>query len=196
MKLKIDGSYVNGTDIGHPDGKNISHACCWGRFPRGFIAGNTLEERKHYARLMVAAPELYEAAIVQQECGLPSKVTMYDEDGCEGWLWQHPDGREWIFEYRDGDHPLNDQDGWGCNGLWAVNGGFILGGGQGWDGTYQGPTKANARLIAVAPKMYELIEYLSQSYDDSKSSHELASTLYDLRCMALRLLDKIEGGGE
>lgn len=61
MKLKIDGSYVNGTDIGHPDGKDISHACCWGRFPRGFIAGNTLEERKHYARLMVAAPEMYES---------------------------------------------------------------------------------------------------------------------------------------
>ena len=101
MKLKIDGSYVNGKDIGHPDGKDIFHAGCWGRFPRGFIAGNTLEEREHYARLMVAAPE-----------------------------------------------------------------------------------------------MYELIEYLSQSYDDSKSSHELASTLYDLRCMALRLLAKIEGGGE
>lgn len=48
------------------------------------------------ARLIAAAPDLLEAAIVQQECGLPSKVTMYDEDGCEGWLWQHPDGREWM----------------------------------------------------------------------------------------------------
>lgn len=45
----------------------------------------------------------------------------------------------WIFENRDGDHPLNDQDGWGCDGLWAVNGGFILGSGTGWDGAYQGP---------------------------------------------------------
>ena len=40
----------------------------------------------------------------------------------------------WVFEARDGDHPLNDQDGWGCDGLWAVNGGFILGAGPGWVG--------------------------------------------------------------
>ena len=48
------------------------------------------------ARLIAAAPDMYEAAKVQQECGLPSQVTMYDEDGCEGWLWSHPDGREWV----------------------------------------------------------------------------------------------------
>lgn len=54
------------------------------------------EEREANARLMAAAPDLLEAAIVQQECGLPSKVTMYDEDGCEGWIWRHPDGREWM----------------------------------------------------------------------------------------------------
>lgn len=55
-------------------------------------------------------------------------------------------------------------------------------------------TESNARLIAAAPEMYELIECLSQSYDYSKSSHDLASTLYDLRCMALRLMAKIKGG--
>lgn len=47
-------------------------------------------------RIRDAAPGLLEAAIVQQECGSPSRVTMYDEDGCEGWMWLHPDGREWI----------------------------------------------------------------------------------------------------
>ena len=96
MNLKIDGSYVNGTDIGHPDGQDIFYACCCGS-----IAGSTPEEREYYARLMVAAPE-----------------------------------------------------------------------------------------------MYELISDLSQAYDDNQSSHELASRLYDLRCRALRLLAKIEGGEE
>lgn len=57
-------------------------------------------------------------------------------------------------------------------------------------------TEANARLIAAATEMYELISDLSQAYDDNQSGHELASRLYDLRCRALRLLDKIEGGGE
>lgn len=56
--------------------------------------------------------------------------------------------------------------------------------------------EANARLIAAAPEMYDLISDLSQAYDDNQSSHELASRLYDLRCVALRLLDKIEGGGD
>lgn len=54
----------------------------------------------------------------------------------------------------------------------------------------------NARLIEAAPEMYELIEDLSRSYDNDQSGHELASRLYDLRCRALRLLAKIEGGEE
>lgn len=52
------------------------------------------------------------------------------------------------------------------------------------------------RINTALPEMLDLIQHLSQSYDDSKSSHELASTLYDLRCMALGLLAKIEGGGD
>ena len=56
--------------------------------------------------------------------------------------------------------------------------------------------KANGFLMAAAPEMYELISDLSQAYDDNQSGHELASRLYDLRCRALRLLDKIEGDGE
>jgi hypothetical protein len=48
--------------------------------------------------------------------------------------------------------------------------------------------------MIAAPEMFELISDLSQAYDDSQSGHELASRLYDLRCMALRLLAKIEGG--
>lgn len=56
--------------------------------------------------------------------------------------------------------------------------------------------EANGCLMAAAPEMYELISDLSQAYDDHQSGHELASRLYDLRCRALRLLDKIEGGRE
>lgn len=56
--------------------------------------------------------------------------------------------------------------------------------------------KREERRIAAAPDMYELISDLSQAYDDNQSSHELASRLYDLRCRALRLMAKIEGGGE
>jgi hypothetical protein len=52
-----------------------------------------------------------------------------------------------------------------------------------------------SQLAMAAPEMVELISDLSQAYDDSQSGHELASRLYDLRCMALRLLAKIEGGG-
>lgn len=47
------------------------------------------------ARLIAAAPELLEAAVVQHECGHPSPVSLYDEEGIEGWRWTHPDGREW-----------------------------------------------------------------------------------------------------
>lgn len=53
MKFKIDGSYVNGTDIGHPDGVDIFTACCC-----GFVAGDTSEKRDANARLVVAAPEM------------------------------------------------------------------------------------------------------------------------------------------
>lgn len=41
--------------------------------------------------------------------------------------------------------------------------------------------------------MLDLIDDLSKSYDHDKSSHELSSTLYDLRCRAIRLLAKING---
>ena len=56
--------------------------------------------------------------------------------------------------------------------------------------------KAFTRYLDHAPEMLELITDLSQAYDDSQSGHELASRLYDLRCVALRLLAKIEGGEE
>ena len=60
--------------------------------------------------IITAAPDLLEAAKVQQMCGKPLQVNVYDEDGCEGWIWSHPDGREWI-ELGDWDeqpplHPL------------------------------------------------------------------------------------------
>lgn len=60
----------------------------------------------------------------------------------------------------------------------------------------RGERAYQARLFVAVPEMYELIHDLSQAYDDNQSSHELASRLYDLRRVALRLLDKIEGGGD
>ena len=70
---------------------------------------------------------------------------------------QHTPG-PWVFENRNGDHPLNNQNGWGCDGLWAVNGGLILGAGPGWDGEYVAPDDANANLIAAAPDLLEALK--------------------------------------
>lgn len=56
--------------------------------------------------------------------------------------------------------------------------------------------QTRAYLLAAAPEMYELIESLSTAYDHDKSSHDLAATLYDLRCRALQLLAKIEEGAK
>ena len=47
------------------------------------------------AQLIAAAPDLYEAAVLQQECGLPVAELFYDEEAVEGWAWSHPDGRVW-----------------------------------------------------------------------------------------------------
>lgn len=70
MKFKIDGSYVNGTDIGHPDGVDIFTACCC-----GFVAGDTSEKRDANARLIVAAPEMYELL-----ANLAAVCDSWDED--------------------------------------------------------------------------------------------------------------------
>lgn len=29
-------------------------------------------------------------------CGEPETMSLYDEEGLEGWRWVHPDGREWT----------------------------------------------------------------------------------------------------
>lgn len=55
--------------------------------------------------------------------------------------------------------------------------------------------EANGRLIVAAPEMYQLIENVAAAYDHDKSSHDLAATLYELRCKALQLLEKLEEGG-
>lgn len=71
----------------------------------------------------------------------------------------------WVFEYRSGDHPLSDRSGWGCEGLWAVDGGLILGDDIGWDGGYEGPNEANARLIAAAPELLEALQWFVENDD-------------------------------
>lgn len=98
----------------------------------------------------------------------------------------------WIFENRDGDHPLNDQNGWGCDGLWAVNGGFILGAGPGWDATYQNPTKANGRLIEAAPEMYEALQMFLAYNDQGGPLHFDTDAMW---AKARSVVAKIEGGG-
>jgi len=53
------------------------------------------EQRYDNAKLIALAPELLEALLIAKECGCPEKFSMYDEEGIEGWLWTHDDGREW-----------------------------------------------------------------------------------------------------
>ena len=81
----------------------------------------------------------------------------------------------WVFEARDGDHPLNDQDGWGCDGLWAVDGGFILGAGPGWDSSYVAPDDADARLIAAAPELLEALVDLVAFYPPDSTDAAVTS---------------------
>lgn len=68
------------------------------------------QDVKADARLIAAAPELLEALHVVSECGDPCKVSLYDEEGIEGWRWTHPDGREWeeVGEWCEGPplHPV------------------------------------------------------------------------------------------
>lgn len=56
------------------------------------------------ARLIAAAPDLLEGAILQSECGYPEPSHAYDEECVECWRWTHPDGRTW-FELGGHDEP-------------------------------------------------------------------------------------------
>lgn len=60
------------------------------------------------ANLLCAAPDLVEAIEVAHACGEPHKKSLYDEEGVEGWRWQHPDGREWsvMGDWRE-DPPMH-----------------------------------------------------------------------------------------
>jgi hypothetical protein len=53
-----------------------------------------------------------------------------------------------------------------------------------------------AKIIIYGDELVDLAQKLSDAYDHEASTVDLASTLYDLRCMAIQLLDKIEGGEE
>lgn len=60
------------------------------------------------AYIRAAAPELYEAINVMHECGPPQAIVLYDEEGVDGWLWSHPDGREWDeIDWGDGSPPMH-----------------------------------------------------------------------------------------
>jgi len=103
----------------------------------------------------------------------------------------------WVWEYRKGNHPLNDQDGWGTDGLWAVNGGFILGSGQGWDGGFNGPEPADAALIVASPDLLAVAEgyaaweadlVLNNAWDGDGGMPTLTQAQYDelIRLQSLR----------
>ena len=50
-----------------------------------------------YLNALEARVEKLEAALrLWEECGVPDKVSLYDEEGVEGWRWTAPDGAEWI----------------------------------------------------------------------------------------------------
>ncbi len=73
--------------------------------PLAFVGGTpATDECRANAHLFAAAPDLLEAAQVPHACGEPEKVSMFDEEGVEGWRWVHPDGREW-FEMGSWDEP-------------------------------------------------------------------------------------------
>jgi len=65
------------------------------------------EEAMANARLIAAAPELLEAPQIAHECGRPSRISLYDEDGVEGWEWSHPDGRIWTVTGDWSEEPMH-----------------------------------------------------------------------------------------
>jgi hypothetical protein len=46
--------------------------------------------------ILAQRDELLAAIKIAEECDNPEKVTLYDEDGVEGWRWTHYDGTEWT----------------------------------------------------------------------------------------------------
>jgi hypothetical protein len=53
---------------------------------------------------------LVEALKIVHACGELEMVSLYDEEGVEGWRWTHPDGREWseIGDWSESEpmHPI------------------------------------------------------------------------------------------
>lgn len=52
---------------------------------------------------------------------------------------------------------------------------------------------ANARLIAAAPTLLEVLESIESMYDHSTSVGELASRLYEAKCLARIAIAKATG---
>lgn len=80
------------------------------------------------------------------------------------------------------------------DGAWIrAKGGALAVARVGWGGRERSIVEANARLIAAAPEMLEALELIFSLYDDSKSCGELASLLYEARCIARNPIAKALG---
>lgn len=54
-------------------------------------------ERKANAKAIAALPSLLEALELQSQIEGPSMTLLYDEEGVEGWQWEHPaTGQTWT----------------------------------------------------------------------------------------------------
>ena len=57
----------------------------------------SIEEAEANAQLIAAAPDRYQQllAIIKYDWSI-AKVSLYDEEGIEGWRWMEPDGQEHV----------------------------------------------------------------------------------------------------
>lgn len=73
---------------GGPDKLNIATVTL------GYNRKHRYNEKLATAKAIAALPALVEALLATATGSPPEKVSLYDEEGVEGWRWTLPDGRE------------------------------------------------------------------------------------------------------